>query len=139
MKAASLLKPKLYDRQDPALILNGGECDDCGYVFFPIQRYGCERCGAVGECLQPRQLAAQGTLMASTVVHIHHSESRPVPFVVASIKLDAGPFIRTLLEYSAAAEPLAPGTALEGVLSTVINSAEAPSQKALVDLRFKPV
>ena len=62
------LKPDLYSvPQGPSSIpqLHGGRCR-CGYVFFPMQTYGCEKCGAAGVALTPSALDARGALVGLT-------------------------------------------------------------------------
>ena len=100
MADLSLLKPALYRAEGsaaapdhPALL--GGACA-CGYVFFPLQHYGCERCGGLD--LQPKILSGAGELLASARVHLHPGKGREAPFTVGSIRLDDGPIVRTLIE-----------------------------------------
>ena len=64
-----LLKPDLYrtegtaaDPAHPALL--GGSCK-CGYIFFPMQVYGCEKCGSAE--ISPRLLSGRGKLIAGCV------------------------------------------------------------------------
>ena len=94
-----LLKPALYQTagtevapERPALL--GGECA-CGYWFFPLQTYGCERCGS--REIKPRALSGVGHLLASARVHRHAGKGREAPFTVASVALDDGPIIRSLV------------------------------------------
>ncbi|HWU26283.1 MAG TPA: zinc ribbon domain-containing protein [Rhizomicrobium sp.] len=94
-----LLKPALYRREGstaaparPALL--GGKCV-CGYVFFPMQHYGCERCGSTE--LSPLALTGRGRLLASARVHLDTGKHRKAPFTVGSIKLEDGPIVRTIL------------------------------------------
>lgn len=129
-----LLKPGLYQAHGsaaepghPALL--GGACA-CGYVFFPLQPYGCERCG--GRDLQPRALSGAGRLLSSARVHLHAGKGREAPFTVGSIKLDDGPIVRTLIESDEAG--LRPGMRVVTVLSPVADTDGA----ARVDLRFVP-
>lgn len=129
-----LLKPALYQAQGsagepghPALL--GGACA-CGYVFFPMQGYGCERCG--GRDLQPRALSGAGRLLASARVHLHAGKGREAPFTVGSIKLDDGPIVRTLIEDHDT--DLHPGIRMVTVLSPVVDADGAPRS----DLRFIP-
>jgi hypothetical protein len=124
------LKPELYDGGQPPS-LRGGVCT-CGYVFFPLQNYGCERCGRFGEDLRPKDLAGRGRLIASATVHLH-SPDRPTPFVVGSIALDDGPVVRTLLTDTP--PNLAPGARMETVL-VAIDPGEDGAPR--VDLRFMP-
>lgn len=102
-----LMKPALYRAQGTAALpdrpsLLGGECA-CGYVFFPMQAYGCERCGRTDT--RTRALSGQGRLLASARVHVHTSKSRQPPFTVGSILLDDGPIVRTLLVEDAGTIP----------------------------------
>jgi uncharacterized OB-fold protein len=97
--ASELLKPALYasegtasDSNHPAI--QGGACS-CGYVFFPMQTFGCERCGSTA--LKPRALSGRGKLIASALVHLHAGKHRTAPFTVGTIRLDDGPIVRTLL------------------------------------------
>jgi uncharacterized OB-fold protein len=99
MSDIALLKPLLYQREGtsqapkwPALL--GGVCR-CGHVFFPMQHYGCTRCGTTD--LKSCVLSGQGTLIASVLVHMHHGKHRQAPFTVASVRLDDGPLVRTLI------------------------------------------
>jgi uncharacterized OB-fold protein len=103
METPPLLKPGLYraegsaQRPDhPALL--GGACATCGYVFFPPQRYGCERCGGID--LAPRVLSGAGVMLASARVHLHAGKTREAPFTVGAVVLDDGPIVRTLIEDS---------------------------------------
>ncbi|HEX3406485.1 MAG TPA: hypothetical protein VHS81_04540 [Caulobacteraceae bacterium] len=129
-----LLKPALYRAQGsaaepdhPALL--GGVCA-CGYVFFPLQDYGCERCG--GRELRPKALTGAGRLLASARVHLHHGKGRQAPFTVGAIRLDDGPIVRTLIEVQAA--ELHPGVRMVTLLAPAVDAEGAPR----LDLRFAP-
>jgi uncharacterized OB-fold protein len=128
-----LLKPALYARGERTPVLLGGRCA-CGHIFFPMQTFGCERCGKFGEALQPMPLRGHGRLHAAATVHVHADEKRPTPFTVGTIALDDGPIIRTLL-LDAPPDDAAPGTEVEAVFVEVDT---ADGSKAL-DLRFRPV
>lgn len=120
----TLLKPTLYT---PAATLLGGRCA-CGHVFFPMQSHGCEACGRHGVDLQPMNLSGHGTLLSSTVVHLHADTARPAPFTIGKVRLDDGPVVRTLL-----VDPdkeVAPGTRMAATL--------VPVGDWLFDLRFAP-
>jgi uncharacterized OB-fold protein len=80
---------------NPALI--GGRCR-CGYLFFPMQRFGCEKCGRVGTELAEALLSGSGRLRAHAQVHLHARPSPKVPFTVLEIALDDGPLVRALLD-----------------------------------------
>jgi uncharacterized protein len=130
MLSATLLKPELYDDGTPPA-LRGGICD-CGYVFFPLQHYGCERCGRSGANLRPKSLAGRGKLIASAVVHLHAGD-RPAPFIVCTVALDDGPIVRTLLADTIG--PLAPGTSMTSTLVAVGPGEDGVMRK---DFRFSP-
>ena len=95
--------------------LAGGRCRACGYVFFPLQRYGCERCGSHGDAIAPEALPAEGIVESAAMVHLHAAPERPVPFVVVSVRLDNGPAVRALID--GAHEP-EPGTRVTGGFAT---------------------
>lgn len=128
------LKPSLYtvpsDARNPPQLL-GGRCR-CGHVFFPMQTYGCEKCGAAGDALQPAELPATGTLVASSRVLMHARKDREPPYVVVSVRLDDGPVVRTLLDEDTA-ELIAIGAPMHGRLMEVGRS---DAGTPLVDLRF---
>jgi uncharacterized OB-fold protein len=129
---AMLLKPALYRRAGtdvrpdrPALL--GGACA-CGYVFFPFQQYGCEKCGSLD--LEPRALSGAGRLLAFARVHLHAGKGREAPFTIGSIRLDDGPIVRTLIEGDEAG--LQTGAAMVTTLAPVTDAEGA----ARLDLRF---
>jgi len=133
MTTPTLLKPALFraegsdaDPAHPALL--GGACE-CGYIFFPLQTYGCERCGRTA--LKPRVLSGRGRLIASARVHLHGAKTRPAPFTVGSIALEDGPIVRTLL---ADADAVQPG---DRMVTTLVQVADAEGVERL-DLRFTP-
>jgi uncharacterized OB-fold protein len=133
MSDSMLLKPALYRAEGterapsrPALL--GGRCA-CGYVFFPLQAYGCERCGSAE--LKPYALAGEGTLLASARVHLHAGKKREAPFTVGAIKLDDGPIVRTLLVDDARA--FRPGDRM----ATTLVSVKDENATDKLDLRFR--
>jgi len=134
MSEIALLKPGLYrpegtaGRPDhPALL--GGECA-CGYVFFPLQTYGCEKCGRSDP--HSKALAGAGTLLASARVHLHPGKGREAPFTVGAIRLEDGPVVRTLLDGDI--ERLRPGQAMTTKLVRVTDAEGG----VRLDLRFTP-
>jgi uncharacterized OB-fold protein len=133
MDVAPLLKPALYQAEGaprrpgrPSLL--GGECANCGYVFFPLQPYGCERCGSLR--LEPLTLAGSGRLIASARVHIHPGKTREAPFTIGAIALDDGPVVRTLIDEQSAGAQV--GARMATVLIPVSDQEGAPR----LDLRF---
>lgn len=75
--------------------LRAVRCAACGTLAFPPQHYGCERCGASD--LEDVALAPLGTVIASSVVHIHAQPVPATPFAMAEVKLDGGPVVRARL------------------------------------------
>ncbi|SDI62851.1 MULTISPECIES: Zn-ribbon domain-containing OB-fold protein [Bradyrhizobium] len=115
------------------LVLHGGRCH-CGYSFFPMQSYGCERCGRHGNDLKPSLLSTRGTLLARAVVHLHANTNRTAPFTIVKVALDDGPVVRALLAEN---EPEGePGQRLLAKLFAV-ESSEAGENT--FDLRFVAV
>lgn len=131
--ADALLKGSLYREGGTAAVpdhpaLLGGKCNACGYVFFPMQRYGCEKCGSTD--LAEHAIAGRGKLLASARVHLYAGKNRQAPFTVVSVRLDDGPIVRTLLE--GADTELNPGAILSTTLIGV-SDAEGNTKR---DLRF---
>ncbi len=129
-----LLKERLYfeipDDEAGELVLKGGRCR-CGHSYFPMQTYGCERCGRHGDDLTPTDLSSRGTLLAQALVRIHADKNRPTPFMVVKVALDDGPVVRSLLSESET--PIAPGQRMFAKL------AEVPwgdAGETALDLRF---
>lgn len=132
-------KPHLYtaspgDAAPP--LLKGGACLRCGYVFHPLQSHGCERCGATGDALQPQLIEGKGELVASARVLMHADARRAPPFVVVSVKLDAGPVVRTL-QARDDTQSLPLGTRMQACLVEVGRRAEG--DEALGELQFVPL
>ena len=125
-----VLKPELFGvdaAQGGAVVLHGGRCS-CGYVFFPMQRYGCEKCGLAGSDLAPRTLSGRGVLVASVTVHMHARPERKAPFTIGTIRLDDGPVVRTLL--TGPLGDLRPGRRMRAALIASMDDSAA-------DLRFQ--
>jgi len=114
--------------EQPALL--GGKCRACGYVFFPMQTYGCERCGS--EALEPSALAGRGKLVASVEVFMPAGPHRPAPFTVGSIITDDGAVVRAILDVPAGTR-LTPGAAMVTRLAP-----ETRPDRGAFDLRFAP-
>ncbi len=125
------LKPKLYSDSGAGPQLHGGRCA-CGYTFFPFQTYGCEKCGRVGDALQPAMLAAEGELVSSARVLLHKDPSLKAPFVVVTVKLDAGPVVNSLLAQDTT-EPLPSGQRMKAQWIEVSKTADGDP---VFDLRF---
>jgi uncharacterized OB-fold protein len=91
-----LFRPGASEGEVPILI--GGRCIHCGYVFFPAQTYGCERCGQTSEGLETTDLNARGKLIAFAQVHLHAKPVPATPFTVVVVSLDEGPSVRAILD-----------------------------------------
>lgn len=130
MATPNLLKQELYGTdgaRDGAVVLHGGRCT-CGHVFFPMQRYGCEKCGRDGADLKPVALKGRGVLAAAVTVHMHARPERKAPFTIGTVRLEEGPVLRALLTGPVA--DLAPGMPM---VATLVPVAEA---NGALDLRF---
>lgn len=123
-----LSHPDLYRPTRTGVVLLAMRCARCGYVAFPRQRFGCEKCGATET--DDVELAAAGTLASFATVHLHQSKSIAAPFVIGEIALDGGPTIRITLAESSDAG-LRVGARMTGVLHT-IQTDDAPK----AELRF---
>lgn len=120
-----------HEKSDGTITLQGVACAKCGHLAFPEQHYGCEKCGATGDDLQSRALAARGTLLSRATVNLHYGKDIDAPFVVGSIKLDEGPAVRcTLVETDEGA--LAHGAVMVGQI--VMNTKVDPQR---AELRFR--
>ena len=132
-----LSHPDLY-RSAPgdSVELLGMTCSRCGYVAFPRQGYGCEKCGASGDALQDAVLSSAGTLASFATVHMHQAKTIAAPFVVGEIGLDAGPTVRaTMVETTD--DDLRIGARVTGRLFPAPTSSDAPAKK--LELRFSLV
>jgi uncharacterized OB-fold protein len=110
----------------PALL--GGRCRACGYVFFPMQTYGCEACGSAD--LEPTALAGRGRLTSFARVHVHASPGRAAPFTVGSIVTDDGAVVRALIDEASEA-----GLRHGAVMVTMLVPESRPGRGDF-DLRF---
>lgn len=127
-----LLKAALYAPDTSGVpVLHGGRCV-CGYTFFPMQTFGCERCGRTGDDLQPMELSGWGRLVATAAVYVHSDQKRPTPFVIGTVALDDGPVIRTLLTEA----PPANGEPVR-VAATLVPVDNSDGSGTALDLRFR--
>lgn len=112
---AQVAHPTLYGAPDGGLVIYGQKCLACGHLSHPRQPYGCETCGGHGDSLAPLDLVPHGELVSFAVVHRHHGRDIEAPFVMAEVRLDAGPLLRVTLT-SRDETGLSVGQAMEGVL-----------------------
>lgn len=127
--------PRLMKLGEPPIIV-GHRCRRCDRVAFPPDPYGCERCGATAEDLDPVELAAVGTVHAVATVHRHHRPRPETPFTVATIVLDDGVTLKAVLTGD---RPAAVGDRVEGM--TVAGEVDEDDEDGteVVDLRFRVI
>lgn len=113
--------------------LKGVRCS-CGYVFFPPQDYGCEKCGAEPSEFTPVELAGRGTLQGFATVHRQKFGDMETPFTVGSILLEEGVAIMGLLTCRTD-QGLAIGQPAQAALVEMKKDKEGNS---IVDCRFTP-
>jgi uncharacterized protein len=128
-----LSHPDLYRKAGDSVELLGMQCSECGFVAFPRQRFGCERCGAMADCLRDIELVAIGRLASYAKVHMHQAKTIAAPFVIGEVTLDAGPTVRaTMIETTDDAMHI--GARVEGRLFPAPAPPDVPSDK--LELRF---
>lgn len=93
-------------------VLHGTRCPACGRVATPPEPYGCERCGALVDSLEPLELPASGVVHATATVHRHHRPEPATPFTVVEVVLDGGPALKGVLV--AGSDPVAIGDRVRG-------------------------
>lgn len=109
-----------------------GRCSRCGHTFFPMQRFGCERCGARGDALAEDLVTATGTVLTAVTVWRHRAPGIETPFQVASVRLDAGPVLGALLAAGDKPSPLA-GARVRGTLTEHLESPVPPLRFTVVN------
>ena len=122
--------PHLMRLGDPPSIV-GHRCRRCDRLGFPPDPYGCERCGALPDQLEPVELAAVGTVRALATVHRHHHPRPETPFTVVTVVLDDQVTLKGVL---ADGDPVAIGSRVEGV---TVPWATDDDGTEVVDLRFR--
>lgn len=84
-----------------------------GCWLFPPEPIGCERCGTPAESLARVTIDSAGSVIGHAAVHEHAEPEPPTPFVVAEVRLDAGPVLRSLVR-AARPDEIALGDRLVG-------------------------
>jgi uncharacterized OB-fold protein len=141
---STVAEPLLYGADDTgAPYLAGMRCRSCGYVDYPAQPFGCQRCGSAERQLEGLRLDPAGSVFASTTVHQHAGNGVTPPFTIAAIKLDSGPVLRgTMIDNT----PLPPGNRVTGVLVPVADdltgvepstATDAGTGQETYELRFR--
>ena len=127
MTDAPIRQPHLLDAGSPPR-LKGHQCPNCGRRFFPPDPFACEGCGTEAHELTEIDLASAGTIRAAATVHRHHYPKPETPFTVATIELDDGPVLKSVVLDAADSDV---GRRVVGVL---VESAVDPET---LDLRFR--
>lgn len=127
-----LLRPHRYAADSArGIVLKGGKCA-CGYVSFPRAVGNCPGCNNHARGGTPWDISAAGTLVACSELEVHRSETFSGCFVVATIKLDDGPIIRSVVNEKLDAVPL--GARMVGSL---VPAAVTQEGWPVFDLRFR--
>jgi uncharacterized OB-fold protein len=72
--------------------LIGSKCTTCNSLFFPLRKF-CPNCRRKGK-IQKYQFKPYGTIFSYTIVHSPPAGFElEVPYVLAIVKLDEGPFL----------------------------------------------
>ena len=87
------MKAPLFKLEGSMPKLLGATCKSCGYNWFPAIFYGCEKCGAHGKDLAPREFDGLGRLLSR--VEVREGEGS---FILAMIELDAGPVLGGIVD-----------------------------------------
>ncbi len=112
-RQASLFRVSDTGGQPPPL--TGCRCKECGFIMFPPQAYGCERCGTGQDHLEPFDLKGHGVLKSFAIIHGHHFQSENLPTVLGEVILDEGPVVQAML-YCRDESELAIGCSVHSVL-----------------------
>jgi uncharacterized OB-fold protein len=92
---APIPTPEGWAETAGGVVLLGVQCSSCRALRVPYQGYGCEVCGASGSNLRRVELPAVGLLRDAASVFRH--PTRPVPYTLGEIELEAGPVVLALL------------------------------------------
>lgn len=122
--------PDLYQVDESGQPMLIGLKDSSGFVSFPFQTHGSERNGDVGEQATRVALAGTGTVSAVVDVHLPVDPVVGVPYRLASVVLDEGPLIRSVLVDAA---DVAIGSRVRAVTVPVVRD-----DVELAELRFTP-
>ena len=94
--------------------LAASRCRACDLVAVPVERYGCERCGALPSDHDRLELRAAGRVASFAEVHRHHQPEPPTPFLVAVVEVDGGPVLKGVVADGEATRALGTGDRVEG-------------------------
>ncbi len=94
-RSAADPRPVVVADADGRHLLAGGSCVSCGHALARV----APRCSRCRGRVQPARFGPEGTIWATTVVHIPAEPGGDVPYAIAYVDLDAGP--RLLLRLDA--------------------------------------
>ncbi|GAD82159.1 hypothetical protein FEK33_12200 [Nocardia asteroides NBRC 15531] len=90
-------EPALYEVDEDGVPRLFGLRDSDGFVSYPFQEYGSENNGDHGDRVRRIALAGRGTVTAVTDIHLAPNHRVGAPYTLASIVLDEGPMVRSVL------------------------------------------
>lgn len=124
-------EPDLYDVDDDGVPTLFGLCDSTGFVSFPFQEYGSEYNGDHGDRVARIELCGTGVVSAITPIHSHLDPKVVTPYLLASIVLEEGPMVRSVLVDAPQAQI---GTRVRAITVPV-----ARGDGQVAELRFTPL
>ncbi|MEV6062942.1 OB-fold domain-containing protein [Nocardia asteroides] len=124
-------EPALYEVDGDGVPRLFGLRDSAGFVSYPFQEYGSENNGDHGDRVRRIALAGRGTITARTDIHLAPNHHVGVPYTLASILLDEGPLMRSVL---IDARDAGIGTRVRAVTVTIERDGDQ-----VAELRFTPI
>ncbi|MFI5500920.1 Zn-ribbon domain-containing OB-fold protein [Nocardia asteroides] len=124
-------EPALYEVDGDGVPRLFGLRDSTGFVSYPFQEYGSENNGDHGDRVRRIALAGRGTITARTDIHLAPNHHVGVPYTLASILLDEGPLVRSVL---IDARDAGIGTRVRAVTVTIERDGDQ-----VAELRFTPI
>lgn len=124
-------EPDLYDVDDDGAPRLFGLRDSTGFVSYPFQEHGSENNGDHGERLRRVPLAGTGTIAAVTEIHLAPNRHVSAPYTLASVVLDEGPMVRSVLI-----------DASDAGIGTRVRAVTVPIERGdgpVAELRFTPI
>ncbi|MFI8975484.1 Zn-ribbon domain-containing OB-fold protein [Nocardia asteroides] len=124
-------EPALYEVDGDGVPRLFGLRDSTGFVSYPFQEYGSENNGDHGDRVRRIELAGRGTITACTDIHLAPNHHVGVPYTLASILLDEGPLVRSVLI-----------DARDAGIGTRVRAVTVPIERdgdQVAELRFTPI
>lgn len=124
-------EPGLYEVDGGGVPTLLGMRDSSGFVSYPFQEHGSERTGDHGAQLARIALAGTGTVTALVDVHVPVAPAVGTPYRLASVVLDEGPMVRSVL---VDAEQVRSGSRVRAVTVPIVRG-----DRQVAELRFAPL